>query len=288
MVIYIDILLITNLILNYLLLILTMGYTSIKAKKSLIMVASSIGCIYSLISLFPQLPYSSIIISKLLICFFVVIVAFGKKNILKSYCIFIIFNIIFSGLILILWNFVSPPGIHFHNGVIYFNISTHTLIFSILAVYILINIFSILTKKVPIDIKEYSIDIYINNKMVTLSGFVDTGNFLQDTFSLTPIVICNYKSIKDILPEEFSLLIDNEINYSNNQLTNIITKFKVRLIPYKTIGDQKLIIVFKPDRFIINDKLTQVEINDIYIGLSNTSSIDKNYDVILNPMLIKS
>ena len=284
MTIYIDILIITNIIINYFLLLLTVHYCLSKTNRKNIFISSLIGGIYSLITLLPRLSFVIILLSKLLCCFFMTIITFGKQKIFKNYYSFLIINFIFSGLMMTLWFFIYPPGMKINNGIVYFHISTLTLIISIAISYLLINIFSVLTKQVPIDIVSYTVEIYIDDKHISLKGFVDTGNFLHDIFSATPVVICKLNSISSILPQ----CIKNTILNNNIENTQSISKYHIRFIPYQTINSQQFIIAFKPDKFILKTFEKQIFINDVYLGLiSDDNLINKEYDIILNPRLIK-
>ncbi|MBP0979727.1 MAG: sigma-E processing peptidase SpoIIGA [Oscillospiraceae bacterium] len=286
MTIYIDILIITNIIINYFLLLLTTKFCLYKPKRKNILLASIVGGIYSLVNLLPELSFIFIFLLKLISCFIMTLILFEfkNKNLLKNYYIFFIINFIFSGLMMTFWFFISPVGMNINNGVVYFNISTITLIISILIAYIIINIFVLITKKVPIEIKDYLVEVYINNQKIKLKGFVDTGNFLCDIFSATPVVICKFDSISSILPTDIKKIILN--NNINN--INFISKYNLRLIPYKTISNQEFIIALRPEKFVLINNNKYININDVYIGLVlDTDLLNKNYDIILNPRLIK-
>lgn len=284
MIIYVDILIVTNIIINYFLLLLTVRYCSYTVKRQRILFSSLIGGLYSLISLATNFSFVVVLVLKLICCFFMVIVLFGKKDFFKNYYIFLIINLIFSGCMLVLWFFVAPPGMQVNNGVVYFNISTKMLIISIIVAYLAINLFSLFAKKVPIAIKDYLVIIGIEKNYVTLKGFVDTGNFLKDVFSSTPVVICRFQSIKNILPENIKNLVLAPL--TNNNLNNLT--HHVRFIPYKTVSSKQIIVAFKPDEFILKSESGNLNINDVYIGiLPDDELINNTYDVILNPQLIR-
>lgn len=285
MVIYLDILISLNIVINYFLLLLTVKYGSYKTKRKYIFISSLVGGFYSLISLLPELAFITIIISKLICCFVMVIILFGVKGVVKKYYIFLTINVVFSGLMMILWFFICPPGMSVKNGIVYFNISTPILIISILVAYFLINVFTFVAKKVPIELKDYIVDIYIGNKCITLKGFVDTGNCLCDICSSTPVVICNYNAIERILPQSIKdIFINKNINADANYF-----RYHIRFIPYKTVNNEKIVISFKPDRFVLRENSKEIIVNDVYVGLvpESITSVNGSYNIILNPMLIK-
>lgn len=287
-IIYIDILVCCNLLLNYLLLLSASQYTFCTPKKVRVILSSVLGGLYSIISIFPGLPFFIILTSKILCCYLMCLIAFGHKNILRNFFIFLAYNLLFSGLMLILWVFVSPSGMNFHNGIVYFNISTPVLIISTIIAYMFINIYTLITKKVPIPVVDYDVIIEYKEKEVTVKGFVDTGNFLSDIFSSTPVVICNISALKDILPEEVVVkLTQTDYLYDNYDDINSIVGIKFRIIPYSTISGHRLLPAFKPDKFILRDKNRAIGIDDVYIGLSNELISNRDYDIILNPMILK-
>jgi stage II sporulation protein GA (sporulation sigma-E factor processing peptidase) len=176
---------------------------------------------------------------------------------------------------------------NFHNGIVYFNISTPVLIISTIVAYMFINIYTLITKKVPIPVVDYDVIIEYKEKKVTVKGFVDTGNFLSDIFSSTPVVICNVSVLKDILPEEVVVkLSQTDYLYGNYDGINSIAGINFRIIPYSTISGHRLLPAFKPDKFTLRDKNRVIGIADVYIGLSNEFISNRNYDIILNPMIL--
>ena len=294
-------------------LLLNSNYCPNKAnisKKNLV-VASLIGGCYSLISLLPKLSFETILISKLIVCFLMSRIAFGQKNLLKNYYCFLIINFVFAGLMMTLWFFASPPAMNVSNGIAYFCISTKTLIFSILLAYIIINIFSLATKKETIIIQDYWVEIHVNNQSVLLKGFVDTGNLIYDIFSSTPVVVCKFDSIKSILPEQLQQIIKTknlninnlDINQSNKFSPKDYKKHHIRFVPFRTVNHQELLTCFRPEKFRLKkiisnqniytqnisdiDTAIYTDIHDVFVGVVlDNNLIDKNYDIILNPGLI--
>lgn len=75
----------------------------------------------------------------------------------------------------------------------------------------------------------YLIDIYINNNKYSLTGYLDTGNTLNDPYKNRPVIITD----------------SSKINFDIK---------KSILVPFETINDKGLIKCIKPDKVIINKK----------------------------------
>lgn len=100
----------------------------------------------------------------------------------------------------------------------------------------------------------YDIDIYYNDKKVSGTGFLDTGNKLKDPYFHKPIILVNSSLIKD--------------------------KVKTFLVPYYTVNNKDLLEVFSPKKIYVNKKKTKSAL----IGLT-----DVNYNgikIILNKEIL--
>jgi stage II sporulation protein GA (sporulation sigma-E factor processing peptidase) len=182
-------------------------------------------------------------------------ITFGFKNgyeYLKNSLIFIIINVVFAGLTLLLWFFAAPFSMEHNNGFIYLDISFVTLIITTASAYGLIRLLRYIIDVKQVGDKEYKITISMSGKSVTLDAVADTGNMLTDYFSGLPVIVCYSDSIKSI-PQK-----------------------SPRLLPYNTIDSSGLIPVFKVDEVIINDKSVNAMIG----------SCEKDSPAIFNPKLI--
>jgi len=100
----------------------------------------------------------------------------------------------------------------------------------------------------------YDVDIYYKGIIISETGFLDTGNKLTDPYFGRPIILVNKELIE--LP---------------------IRSF---LVPYKTLGKDGLLEVFKPEKILINHKtkkrvlvgLSDINVNGVKI-LLNTEAI---------------
>ena len=92
------------------------------------------------------------------------------------------------------WMFISPSGMYFRNGTVYFNISALTLIAGTLIAYFLIQVVSYLLDNRVKKTELMNVVVEADGKQVVLSGFWDTGNKLSDRISGMPVVICEFCS----------------------------------------------------------------------------------------------
>lgn len=208
---------------------------------------------------------------KLVFGSIMVVVTFGKSRIpdmlLQSLC-FLLISFVYAGLMLALWHFFAPQGMICRNGAVYFDIPIILLLIFTILGYLIVRIIQLIADRRAVDVSFSSIMISYNNKTVVLKGIADTGNGVCDPFSGKPVIICSYKCIESILP-------DNIVSYCNG----IIDENEgIRLAPCRTINGGVLLPVFTPDRIEIGDCAVNalVGVNKNEIGA----------DCIFNPKLI--
>ena len=104
----------------------------------------------------------------------------------------------------------------------------------------------------------YDVDIYYKDIIIKETGFLDTGNKLKDPYFGRPIILVN----KELITFET----------------------KTFFVPYKALGKDGLLEVFKPEKILINKKrkskvligLSDININGVKIIL-NREAIWKTY-----------
>ena len=137
------------------------------------------------------------------------------------------------------------------------------------------------------------VKIFYENSNVMLNTLVDTGNTLHEPLSRSPVIIAEFNTVKDFLPDNVRLVFyENNENDLGKILENVTDNSfygRIRMIPFKSIGKQNgLLIGFRPDKVeIIRDSATMT-LKDVVIGIYNsTLSRDGAYQGLLSPELIQ-
>lgn len=282
-VIYIDILIITNLIINFFLILITSKFMYLKINYIRLIFGEILGAIYSLYILLPDYNFIISFITKLLMSVSIILITFEIKNIklfIKVLICFYLTNFCFSGLVFILWFNFRPKNIIINNGIIYFDISPVVLIFSVLISYLILELINYIFDKNQRqnNLLLQEICIKSNNKLIKLIGKIDTGNNLKEPFSQLPVIIIRKNSVKNILPENFDNFL--EINNFNNN-TNIQNLKNIRFVPYRTVSNEGILPAFKPDSVILKNSPKQA-----YIAVCSDEFLSPDVPVLINPVLL--
>ncbi len=283
-IIYIDILIIVNLFINYFLVLATAKFFCIKWKTSRLILGEILGGIYSLYILVPEPPILISLIIKLLMSVTIIGTVFGIKKPIPFFKILFCFygvGFAFSGIMTAIWCIFKPNGMEMSNGIIYLNISPLILIISTLASYIIMEITNRVINKRKFESNLQNLQIKFKDKQTKIKAKIDTGSTLKEPFSNLPVIVAKESCIKPLLPQD---IYDEAINFLKNKslCTNILNT-KIRVVPFKTISEEGLLPAFKPDFIKINESNTPKE---AYIALCPNHFMPTSVSALINPEIL--
>lgn len=279
--VYADVLFFVNFIINILIIEATGVVMSMVTRAWRTLLGSFIGAVYAVAVFFVDLNFTGSLIIKILISGFIVFSAFpfsGYRKFLKILGSFYLVSFIFGGFVVATLSFTSlgaKLGAIYSNGAIYLSLPWQLLLLTSAGTYILISIFSRIRKKriARMDVSR-NLTIYFRGKRIDIKAIIDTGNSLCDPITGTPVIVCEYEEIKNILPKGKGTILENLIN----------AKLKVRIIPFSAVGKENGVMVgFVPDKIEVDCR----EAKKCIVGIcENKISADEEYHALLNPMLI--
>lgn len=271
--IYIDVLIVLNIYVNFILILATSKITRSKVSNIRGILSASYGSIYSLLILFPKINSLLNICIKIFAVVTIVLIAFGyvnfKRTLINTVCFFTS-NFIFGGVIFGIYIWLEPSFIHFNNTYFYIDFSLLLLIFITAFIYMMLSIFQYFSDRFSALSDSYRIIIKYKGKITVLDGIADTGNSLVDFFSGKSVIICDREKLSEIID-----LSEDCINLKG-----------FRLIPYSTIGNAGMITVFSPDEVLIVSDTSKYKKNvNALIGIQPENNSQKS--AIFNPCLLK-
>ncbi len=272
-VIYADILLIINLVVDYLLLFAVSRIAGARFERIKGLTAAFGGALYSM-TVFLKLPKVLSVLIGFLTVLIMVLITFGRRKpaeFIRLTAIFYICSFLFSGFMMLINSASKNEPFFVSTGILYFEFSAIQVVISAVAAFAVTEIFRRIFHHGEAE-NCTMVRIFYKGKSAVLKGFTDTGNSLTEPFSGTPVAVTFPKSLDKILPEDMLLAMKNK---------TLSTDFKFRLIPCNTVSGSVLISAFRPDSVLIKNEAGEYEAEDIMIGLSefapeNTLIIGKN------------
>ncbi len=278
MTIYIDVIIIENLIMNYIILYATGLISKNKISYIRIFLASCIGAIYAITEYMLKIGVYSNIIVKTLLAIIMVVVAFCPQNVkklCKQLVLFYLTTFTFGGVATYLIYVLKPQNIIIKNGMF---VGSYVLkvifIGAIVGTIILITAFKFAKNKITKKDMFCKVKIVLNGKELILNAMVDTGNLLKEPITGSSVVVVERTSLYDILPKEIlnnteSILCGDFTNISDEIKNEYITKLKI--IPFSSLGKQNgMLIGIKPEKLEVINEQTE-EKNNAIIGIYNKS-----------------
>lgn len=283
MVIYIDILMILNMFIDYFLLLSCSILLKINLKKGRLILASIVGSFFSLLILLPELNIMLNLLLKVLTGIFLVLIAFGfkgKEIFFKIVAIFFGENLIFIGMTYFILVFASPPSMLLKNGVTYISISPVILIISSLFSYIATSIINFFISR-RVDLKKiYKIEVEFNHNRVFLDALYDSGNCLVEPFSGKPVCVCEYRRLMGFFSDELTKFFEDFFK-NVNCVENLELKKKIKLIPCDTVSGSVVLPAFLPQSFFVVDLNGKKKSYDCFIAVTTKNISDGEYGAII-------
>lgn len=291
MTIYLDVVLIENLCMNYIILFSTGYLLKIKIRHIRLVLSALLGGIYSIAAYMQVLEIYSNLVLKIILSVVMVYIAYNSRNvkqILKQLIFFYLISFVFGGCAFALLYFIKPEQILMKNGVY---IGTYPLKIAILGGIVGFTITVIAFRYVRTKLNKKNmfceLEIYFQNKSITTIALIDTGNMLKDPITSMPVIVVEKEILKKVLPESILSNLNKIIGgdvpkevYEDENL-NYITKFRV--IPFSSIGKENgLLLGFKSNKIKVNTEESERIIEDVIIGIyDNKLSKKENYFALI-------
>lgn len=283
MTIYIDIVLIENLIMNYIILLATGIILKEKIKKTKLLLSSLLGATYTIISYISTIEIYTSFLLKILLSIIIIYIAFNPQNIKKMWKDLIIFyltSFVFGGAAFALIYIVKPQEILMKNGLFLGTYPLKTVILgAIIGFAIIIGAFTIVKTKISKKDIFCNIEIGLNGKKIETIAMIDTGNMLKEPISNTPVIIVEHTLLYESMPKEILNNLDEIIGGDFKNIPEEIKEkyiSKLKLIPFSSLGKQNgMLIGIKAEYAKIKKENNEETKKNIIIGMYNKSLTKK-------------
>ncbi|MBQ9298222.1 MAG: sigma-E processing peptidase SpoIIGA [Clostridia bacterium] len=271
MTVYIDIVLIENIFMNYIILFAVSIISKAEIRIARIFIASLIGGIYAIISYITDLEIYKTLVLKFLLSIAMVYTAFFPKTIkkcCKQLLIFYLTSFTFGGTAFALLYFINPKQILMQNGIYIGSYPIKVAVLGGIIGCVIITIsFKIVKGKISSKNMYCKIKVKILEKEVESLAMIDTGNLLKEPITKTPVVVMELELLKEVIPESILEHLKEIINGNGDYIPQSFIN-KIRLIPFSSLGmPNGMLIGIKADEIIVNYDEEEYKHNNIIVGL---------------------
>jgi len=289
--VYVDILVLTNFLIDYFLLLLTASLSKLSKKRWRLIVSAAVASLSSLLIFAPELSAPLEILINFAVSAVIVLIAFGFKNeirFLKNTVIFYASNVVLAGGTLLLWSVFKVKGAVVRNGAVFYNVSPVTLVATTTAVYIITLIVSKIIKHRQHLNSECEITLVLDGNKVTLNGLVDSGNLLRDMLTGNPVIVCHFDKVKALFDEKMQHILSKK-NFEMGFYEDIINSgfsSRFRLIPFESVDSSGIMTAFVLDSAQIKTKEKCEMIDEIIMAITHNKIAGGEFDVLISPELV--
>lgn len=264
MTVYLDEVFIVNFIMDWVILWITGNLAQCSGKRWRLAAAAFVGACYSIVIFFPKGQWLSLFPVKICCSFLMLFVAFAVHNLLHYFKLVIYFYFVsfllcgaslasmflFGQKYMQTWNGVALLEVDFHLFWLVMGVSLTSI-----AIYCMRGY---LRRDLSATQQIVSGWIQFDEHTVSLKLLVDSGHCLTDPLSGNSVLLAE----RDLLLPLFSDSIQNilkqqqegnesEILLALAQQQDMVGRW--RLIPYRVVGNQGLLLGFRPDRIVVQD-----------------------------------
>lgn len=275
MTIYLDIILLENLCMNYIILFATGLIHRTKIKGWRIFISSLLGSVYAILSFAPILEIYSSLLFKVILSFVMVYIAFGPSNVkllIKQLVVFYLVSFAFGGCAFCLLYFIRPQDILMRNGVLTGTYPIKIALLGGIVGFVIVNIaFKVVKGKLSKKDMFCEVTVFLNNKQKTIRAFIDTGNLLKDPISGMPVMVIEAVELEEMIPKEITMHVNEILEGKNMEILSRIPseyKLKFRVIPFSSLGKQNgMLLGFIADKVELRTEENIQQLSNIIIGI---------------------
>ena len=251
-IIYLDVLIAVNFLIDYLLLSAVARVLRHPCKRWRMVCGALIGGGCACAVLLPPLPFLAQMGVRLVTCAMMTVTAFswnGLKTLIKRIAMVFLVSALFAGVASALWFYLAPQGFCVINGVVYYQVSPLLLTALCVVCYGAVWVYDRLARKhQPLSKTRYEITLRLDRGDVTLEALLDTGHHATEVFSGSPVVMVSREAVENHLFEDTKRMLDRASASSSAAVA-----VRLRLIPCQTVGGTALLPAICPVKAEVSD-----------------------------------
>jgi len=274
--VYIEKLFLDNMVANFIILYFSSCWLRVPKKISRIILASAIAAlaacfVFTIGGVLKGIVFR--IFVSLLMCF----TAFYRKNDLAVFAKGVFYTyavtLVFNGAMLTVLT-LSGDDYSLSGGVITGQGWVFKALYALGAATIVLAIVKRNGKRDKLNFSlTKTLEIFIGEKCLKVSGFIDTGNTAKEPITSLPAIILNVEKVKDYISKELYDAVNDETVYSDALLA---ASEKIRMVPYSVINGQSgILLSICPKKIYLIEKGKKKEVKAVLALTPNKGKKDE-------------
>lgn len=236
MVIYVDVLLVLNGWIDFLLLLGVRRYAGGDSHPWRLALGALVGAGFGLTLLLPPLSLPASLVVKLMAAVVMVLVTFcwrGVGQLVRQVLVLFSLSAGLAGLCGMLYFFAAPTGFYVYNGVVYYSVPPLLLVGLTVVCYGILWVVERLTgRRAPVG-HRWRVRLTVGQRQTEVTCLYDSGNHLTEPFSGLPVLVLERAVAEQLVSVPVSVA-DLEEGW--------------RVIPFHSIGGEGVLPAFVADK----------------------------------------
>ncbi|WP_274363333.1 sigma-E processing peptidase SpoIIGA [Paenibacillus thermotolerans] len=306
MVVYVDIVFLTNFVLDFALLLATARIRKIRPSAWRLILASMIGASYVLMMFVPELAIFYTFVVKCLFSAAMIMTAFGYKTLGRfagTLAAFYGVNFAAAGTVFAV-HYMARSSSEVVNGIVFSQTGGamrgtgmslwYILVMAGLGIWLFRVVHSGAKRKETKAQFLTEVEVRIEGTTINCQGLIDTGNHLYDPLTRTPVMVMEASLWSPHVPQQWLDAIrsgeaDSIVGRMGGESEEAFPwPERIRLVPYRGInGRTKFMLAMKPDEVAIMQDGRRIAVDKVLIGLDGGQlSSEGAYRAIVHPALV--
>lgn len=252
-VIYIDVVFLLNLVVDYLLLLTTARITGEVISRIRLGLGALLGAGYAAVQFLTGFGWLARPICKLAFAVLIVLTAFGhSRRLLRLLLVFLAVSAALCGIIVAL-QLLGTGGLTMENGVLYARGDARLLLIAVIVCYVVLS--AVLERAARHGGARQDLcaaELTLFGQSLRLTALRDTGNTLTDPVSNRPVMVAEARALRPLLPDEID---PAQPVASLARLRDGELKKRFRLLPYRAVGvENGLLLAVRSDQVTIGKR----------------------------------
>ncbi len=256
-VIYVDMLLGLNLVIDYILVCGCARVLQLPASRGRLIAAAGVGALSSLLILLPPLPAALSLLCKLGTALLMVPIAFARvtfRRFCKAVVTLFVLSALFAGVCNGLYLLFRPTAVTVQSGIVYMPIPPLLLLFLTTVSYGVLCLYDRITRQRLAKDAAYRVEIRHNGEQITLYALYDSGHYLRDTFSGAPVILVERAALGALQTQAQPALAG-------------VNSSPMRYIPFSSIGGSGVLPSFRPQEVLLHSGGNTVAVDPVWIAV---------------------
>lgn len=284
--VYIDVLFIVNLYINYFLLLMVSHILGFRVKKRRMLLSAVLSAGLSVAVFFIPMNFLISTLVRVVMAAFMCAVAFSMKNgrrILKSTILLFGISFFIAGVTALYIFEFKPDFIMISNSVFYIDISLVALCIITLLSYLVVEVIDRLLQMRMNKNLMIPAELCLLGRVERLTMLCDTGNNLTDAFSGRPVAVVSLDRIKRLLPEDSLPFF---LSGGEQPPEGVISE-RCRVVPAYSIGGAGLLPAFICDCLVLSQKEGRQKHDKITIAVTKEAIFSADADGLVGPKMLE-